>query len=81
MEHGLLSPERARKAFEKKHRKQKQIKMRIPVKSPTLAAASNPESYVKQQQQGSKNGEIKAKKWISYDRYDDYTANPRRIKA
>ncbi|XP_004291183.1 PREDICTED: uncharacterized protein LOC101302896 [Fragaria vesca subsp. vesca] len=36
MEHGLLSPERSRKAFEKKQRKQKQIRSGIPIKSPPI---------------------------------------------
>ncbi|XP_076944670.1 uncharacterized protein LOC143615433 [Bidens hawaiensis] len=34
MEHGMLSPERAKKAFEKKKRKQKEIRVGTPVKSP-----------------------------------------------
>ncbi|XP_050364678.1 uncharacterized protein LOC126783280 [Argentina anserina] len=36
MEHGLLSPERSRKAFEKKQRKQKQIRSGIPIKTPPV---------------------------------------------
>lgn len=34
MEHGMLSPERAKKAYEKKQRRQKQIRMGTPIKSP-----------------------------------------------
>ncbi|KAM0044149.1 hypothetical protein Hdeb2414_s0010g00349791 [Helianthus debilis subsp. tardiflorus] len=34
MEHGMLSPERAKRAFEKKKRKQKEIRIGTPVKSP-----------------------------------------------
>ncbi|KAL4579459.1 hypothetical protein LXL04_015607 [Taraxacum kok-saghyz] len=33
MEHGMLSPERAKKAYEKKQRRQKEIRMGTPVKS------------------------------------------------
>ncbi|XP_058785185.1 uncharacterized protein LOC131660073 isoform X2 [Vicia villosa] len=44
MEHGLLSPERAKKALEKKQRKQKELRSRTPVKSsskpPTKTASS-----------------------------------------
>ncbi|KAL6501978.1 hypothetical protein OROGR_027111 [Orobanche gracilis] len=36
MEHGILSPERAEKALEKKQRKQKQIRTGTPIKSPPL---------------------------------------------
>ncbi|KAJ9546767.1 hypothetical protein OSB04_019310 [Centaurea solstitialis] len=34
MEHGMLSPERAKKAYEKKQRRQKEIRMGTPIKSP-----------------------------------------------
>ncbi|KMZ60345.1 hypothetical protein ZOSMA_5G02120 [Zostera marina] len=33
MEHGLLSPERAKKAYDRKQRKQRQIRAGIPIKS------------------------------------------------
>ncbi|KAG8375589.1 hypothetical protein BUALT_Bualt10G0116200 [Buddleja alternifolia] len=36
MEHGLLSPERAKRAFEKKQRKQKQLRTGTPIKSPPI---------------------------------------------
>ncbi|KAK9683759.1 hypothetical protein RND81_10G162900 [Saponaria officinalis] len=38
MEHGLLSPEKAKKAYEKKQRKQKQLRTGIPMKSPPSRA-------------------------------------------
>ncbi|KAL6533936.1 hypothetical protein OROHE_013769 [Orobanche hederae] len=37
MEHGILSPERAKKAYEKKQRKQKQTRTGTPIKSPPPA--------------------------------------------
>ena len=58
MEHGMLSPEKARKAFEKKQKKQKQLRTGTPIKSPP---PSKPES-TKKQQQASKNVEVKTKK-------------------
>ena len=68
MEHGLLSPERAKRAFEKKQRKQKQIRTGTPVK-PTKPP-SRPETSNKKLQ-SSKNGDIKAKKRIAHDSDDD----------
>ncbi|KAI4380895.1 hypothetical protein MLD38_007033 [Melastoma candidum] len=72
MEHGLLSPERAKRAFEKKQRKQKQIRMGTPIKSPNTP--SKPESS--QRPPASRNsGTIKANKRTiqeSYDEDDDF---------
>ncbi|WVZ23767.1 hypothetical protein V8G54_002311 [Vigna mungo] len=61
MEHGLLSPESAKRAFEKKQRKQKELRAATPVKP------SKPETKTEtsqKQQQASKNGDTKAKKKI-----------------
>nr|XP_034893478.1 uncharacterized protein LOC118032806 [Populus alba] len=69
MEHGLLSPERAKKAHEKKQRKQKMQRFGTPIKS-TKPSTSKPESSQKQQQ-SSKNGDPKAKRKISNDSDDD----------
>ncbi|XP_024445413.1 uncharacterized protein LOC7476703 isoform X2 [Populus trichocarpa] len=69
MEHGLLSPERAKKAHEKKQRKQKMQRFGTPIKS-TKPSTSKPESSQKQQQ-SSKNGDLKAKRKISNDSDDD----------
>ncbi|WVZ18896.1 hypothetical protein V8G54_006218 [Vigna mungo] len=69
MEHGLLSHEKAKKAFERKQRKQKELRTGTPVKiskPPTKTATSQ-----KQQQQISKNGDIKAKKRIMNESDDD----------
>ncbi|XP_047180246.1 uncharacterized protein LOC124846919 isoform X2 [Vigna umbellata] len=81
MEHGLLSPEKAKKAFERKQRKQKELRTGTPVKiskPPTKTATSQ-----KQQQQISKNGDIKAKKRIvneSDDDDDDFILSHKRRK-
>ncbi|XP_041020730.1 uncharacterized protein LOC121262349 isoform X2 [Juglans microcarpa x Juglans regia] len=80
MEHGLLSPERAKKAYEKKQRRQKQLRMGTPIKS--LKPPSRPESSQKQQQ-ASKNGILKAKKRIinDSDDDDDFILSPKRRKG
>ncbi|KAA8525259.1 hypothetical protein F0562_007114 [Nyssa sinensis] len=82
MEHGLLSPERAKKAYEKKQRKQKQLRMATPVKSPPPLPQCKPESS-KKLQQGSKNGEVKSKKRIMNDTDDDddFILSPKRRKG
>lgn len=66
MEHGLLSPESAKRAFEKKQRKQKELRAATPVNpSGTKTETSQ------KQQQASKNGDIKAKKRIVDESDDD----------
>ncbi|MBA0681202.1 hypothetical protein Gohar_008036, partial [Gossypium harknessii] len=73
MEHGLLSPERARKAYEKKQRRQKQIRAGTPIKP--SKPSNKPES--------SKNGDVKAKKRINNDAdddSDDFVFSPKRRK-
>uniref|UniRef100_A0A6P3ZYC8 uncharacterized protein LOC107420707 isoform X1 n=1 Tax=Ziziphus jujuba TaxID=326968 RepID=A0A6P3ZYC8_ZIZJJ len=67
MEHGLLSPERAKKAYEKKQRRQKELRMGTPTKS--SKPSSKPESS--KLQQASRNGDIKAKRRIMDDSDDD----------
>nr|GMD41440.1 Ubiquitin carboxyl-terminal hydrolase FAF [Ipomoea batatas] len=80
MEHGLLSPDRAKKAFEKKQRKQKQLRTGTPIKSPTRPVSIGSS---KQPQQASKNGEIKAKKRLNKDSDDDddFILSPKRRKG
>ncbi|KAI4337496.1 hypothetical protein L6164_015905 [Bauhinia variegata] len=80
MEHGLLSPEKAKKAFEKKQRKQKEIRTGTPVKP--QKPPSKPETSQKQQQ-ASKNGDLKSKKRIvnDSDDDDDFILSPKRRKA
>ncbi|KAL6980104.1 hypothetical protein U1Q18_021754 [Sarracenia purpurea var. burkii] len=70
MEHGLLSPERSRKAYEKKQIRQKQLRMGTPVKSLPSLPPSKPESS-KKQPQVSRNGDVKVKKKIVYESDDD----------
>ncbi|GAU14230.1 hypothetical protein TSUD_307900 [Trifolium subterraneum] len=82
MEHGLLSPQKAKKAFEKKQRKQKEIRTGTPVKSSPKPLIKT-ETSQKQQprpnnagtsqkpQQRSNNGDIKAKRKIDTDSDDD----------
>ncbi|KAJ7965943.1 Translation initiation factor IF-2 [Quillaja saponaria] len=80
MEHGLLSPERSKKAFEKKQRKQKGLRMGIPIKSSSKPPIK-PESSQKRQQP-SKNGDVKAKKRINEsDDDDDFILSPKRRKG
>ncbi|XP_059314555.1 uncharacterized protein LOC132065266 [Lycium ferocissimum] len=83
MEHGLLSPERSKKAFEKKQRKQKQIRMGTPIKSPPPRPFISKAESSKKQQQVSKNGDIKSKKRLksdSDDDDDDFILSPKRRK-
>lgn len=70
MEHGMLSPDRAKKAYEKKQRKQKQLRTGTPIKSPPPSSSSRPESS-KRPQPVPRNGEVKAKKRIIDDSDDD----------
>ncbi|CAJ1973895.1 unnamed protein product [Sphenostylis stenocarpa] len=69
MEHGLLSPEKAKKAFEKKQRKQKELRTGTPVK--ISKPPTKTETSQRQQQQVSKNGDIKAKKRLVNESDDD----------
>ncbi|CAH2080549.1 unnamed protein product [Thlaspi arvense] len=80
MEHGLLSPERARRAYEKKQMKQKQLRMGTPIKSPPALSSSKPESS--KRAQVSKNGEVKVKKRIiDSDDDDDFILSHKKRKG
>ncbi|KAL3325082.1 hypothetical protein AABB24_038934 [Solanum stoloniferum] len=86
MEHGLLSPERSKKAFEKKQRKQKQIRMGTPIKSPPPRPFISKAESSKKPQQASKNGDIKAKKRLKSDSSgddddDEFILSPKRRKG
>ncbi|WJX16520.1 non-specific serine/threonine protein kinase [Trifolium repens] len=71
MEHGMLSPERAKKAFEKKQRK----RTGAPLKTSTITETSN-------KQKGSKNGDNKDKKIIvESDEDADLVVSPKRKKG
>ncbi|XP_022996595.1 uncharacterized protein LOC111491788 [Cucurbita maxima] len=81
MEHGMLSPEKAKKAYEKKLRRQKEQRSGTPIKSPKLL--SKPESS-QRPQQPSKNGDLKAKQKVttndSDDDDDNFILSPKRRK-
>ncbi|ONK69123.1 uncharacterized protein A4U43_C05F19590 [Asparagus officinalis] len=66
MEHGLLSLEKARKAYERKQKRQQQIRTGTPVKSTKM---ERPESSKKAQV--SKSVDVKAKKRVNYSDDDD----------
>ncbi|KAI0515980.1 hypothetical protein KFK09_008651 [Dendrobium nobile] len=65
MEHGMLSPDRAKKAYERKQRKQHQLRTGTPIKS---QKSDRPESS---KSQLSKNSDSKAKKRVDYSDSDD----------
>ncbi|XP_010249580.1 PREDICTED: uncharacterized protein LOC104592097 isoform X1 [Nelumbo nucifera] len=76
MEHGLLSPERAKKAYERKQRRQQQLRMGTPIKSLKL---DKPESSQKQKH-ASKNSDLKTKKRIINENDDDdFIVRPKKI--
>ncbi|KAL3650805.1 hypothetical protein CASFOL_007208 [Castilleja foliolosa] len=81
MEHGMLSPDKAKKALEKKQRKQKQLRLGTPIKSPPPPASNRPESS-KRPQTVPRNGEMKAKKRIANDSddEDDFVLSHKRRK-
>ncbi|XP_073129556.1 uncharacterized protein [Henckelia pumila] len=84
MEHGLLSPERAKKAFEKKGRKQKQLRIGTPIKSPPPPPMSSKPESSKKPQQVPKSGEVKPKKRLideSDDDDDDFVLSIKRRKG
>ncbi|XP_038981400.1 uncharacterized protein LOC103699949 isoform X2 [Phoenix dactylifera] len=75
MEHGLLSPERAKKAYERKQKRQQQLRMGTPIKS---TKQERPESSKKPQV--SKNGDVKAKKRVNYDD-DDFIVKQKKSRG
>ncbi|XP_077210963.1 uncharacterized protein LOC143846413 [Tasmannia lanceolata] len=91
MEHGLLSPERSKKAYERKQKRQQQIRMGTPIKSPTPMKSPTPIKSLKierpessQKQQSSKNGDLKSKKRVlnySDDDDDDFIIKRKKSKG
>jgi len=76
MEHGLLSPERAKKAYERKQKRQQQLRMGTPIKS---TKQDRPESSKKPQV--SKNVDVKANKRINYsDEDDDFIVKHKKMR-
>ncbi|XP_072953641.1 uncharacterized protein [Typha angustifolia] len=77
MEHGLLSPERAKKAYERKQKRQQQLRMGTPIKS---AKQELPESS--KNLHVVRNGDVKPKKRVSYsDDGDDFIVKTKRSKG
>ncbi|CAH2073028.1 unnamed protein product [Thlaspi arvense] len=71
MEHGMLSPEKAKRAHEKKLRKMKQIRMGTPIK-PTPSYSSKPESSQRPSSASKNNGlDARKKKKVLDDDDDD----------
>ena len=68
MEHGLLSPERAKKAYERKQKRQQQVRMGTPIK-PSGRKDRPAESSRKPA--ASSNMNLKAKKRVDYSDNDD----------
>ncbi|KAK1311624.1 hypothetical protein QJS10_CPA07g00833 [Acorus calamus] len=93
MEHGLLSPERSKKVYEKKQRRQQQLRLGTPIKptKPTkqesLRSPKQERTQSSQKPQhasSSKNGDLKLKKRITYsdnDDDEDFMIKPKRSKA
>ncbi|CAL5096635.1 unnamed protein product [Urochloa decumbens] len=78
MEHGLLSPERAKKAYERKQKRQQQVRMGTPIK-PTIRK-DRPESSKKPT--ASSNIDFKAKKRVDYsDDDNDFIVKMKRSKG
>ncbi|EHA8591690.1 hypothetical protein COCNU_scaffold124049G000010 [Cocos nucifera] len=77
MEHGLLSPERAKKAYERKQKRQQQLRMGTPIKS---TKQERPESSKKLRV--SKNGVVKANKRVDFgDNDDDFIVKHKKSKG
>ncbi|GJM89937.1 hypothetical protein PR202_ga06167 [Eleusine coracana subsp. coracana] len=75
MEHGLLSPDRAKKAYDKKQKRQQQIRMGTPIK-PTVRK-DRPESSKKPVTMDSKS-----KRRVDYsDDDDDFIVKMKRTKG
>ncbi|KAG0454876.1 hypothetical protein HPP92_024168 [Vanilla planifolia] len=78
MEHGLLSPERSKKAYEKKQRKQHQLRTATPVKAQKLDRPGSSKSHL------STNSDSRAKKRIKDsddDNDDDFIVKLKKSKT
>ncbi|KAH7685786.1 DNA polymerase beta thumb domain-containing protein [Dioscorea alata] len=71
MEHGLLSPDKAKKAYEKKQRRQQQLRTGTPIKSPPIKSFKSERPESSNKSQVTKNGDAKVKKRVSYSDDDD----------
>ncbi|KAL6618638.1 hypothetical protein ACP70R_033777 [Stipagrostis hirtigluma subsp. patula] len=87
MEHGLLSPERAKKAYERKQKRQQQVRMGTPIK-PSVRKDKPEPSVRKDKPESSKkpitpsNIVSKVKKRVDYsDDDDDFIVNMKRSRG
>ena len=73
MEHGLLSPERARKAYDRKQKRQQQIRSGTPVNKSTNASKHKPaeSSWKKPMASNNTDSVAKAKRKVDYSDDDD----------
>jgi len=77
MEHGLLSPERAKKAYERKQKRQQQVRMGTPIKSSAVMRKDKPESSKKPSSMDSKT-----KRRVDYSEDDnDFIVKMKRSKG
>ncbi|XP_010519888.1 PREDICTED: uncharacterized protein LOC104799194 [Tarenaya hassleriana] len=79
MEHGMLSPERAKRAYEKKQRKQKQIRMGTPIKPPPTSSSKPGISH--KTSVSKSNLDARTKKKLIVDDDDDFILSPKRRKV
>ncbi|XP_074584118.1 uncharacterized protein LOC141840117 [Curcuma longa] len=75
MEHGLLSPDRAKKAYDRKLKRQSQQRLGTPIKP----KQDRPESSKKPPPQSKNGGDVKAKRRADSDD-DDFTVKPKKAK-
>ncbi|CAF1883201.1 hypothetical protein HID58_045268 [Brassica napus] len=83
MEHGMLSPEKAKRAHEKKLRKMKQIRMGTPVKPTPSYSKSKPESSQRPTASKNNGSDARKKKKVvdDNDDDDDFILSPKRRKV
>lgn len=72
MEHGLLSPEKARKAYDRKQKRQQQIRSGTPIKSTSTVTKHKPETWKKPiTSHNVDSSSSKAKRRVDYSDDDD----------
>ncbi|CAD5183808.1 unnamed protein product [Musa acuminata subsp. malaccensis] len=76
MEHGLLSPERAKKAYERKQKRQQQLRRRTPIKSTRQERPAT-----SQELKASKSVDPRSKKRINYSNDEKLEVKLKKSKA
>ncbi|KAJ8460769.1 hypothetical protein OPV22_033695 [Ensete ventricosum] len=76
MEHGLLSPERAKKAYERKQKRQQQLRTGTPIKSSNQYRPGSSKSL-----QASRNEDFSSRKRIIRSNDDSLLVKSKKIKA